>query len=515
MRLPPLIHRWFVQYSPLYFVSALCVLGGVGIIAGDLEPDARRSKFALAAVSQAYELLLIAGAWILLRFGQRRPAVILALLELGFLFDIAMNGERLTGIAGWIGGPRGRIAMGSSVVFGALAAVKLLLLARVFRLRGAAAPLAVAAAALVAMPLVPYLVEFAGQEAPARVATHLGISWLGALLLGWAFVRESRSWTSGFATDDWSVEVARRIASAAPFIAAIAWAGHGVAWSCFLNVPLSPAHAAPYVLVGASAWAARRMSASSRQAELCAWAGAAVALFAAALAPSPAGLWPLAGTAFMAAAAMIALTSVGTLRLAAPAVVCLFGGSYLVASGGEPPLPAPHFLWPAGAGLALLAAALAQRDFRALLVSSLSVGVAVLLIERADEFLTPFACIAAAIWLAAWTWLMFDDLRRWLPFALTAGVLGCGLLVLAHEPMAVAPWYGGNAIIAAGVGFALRRPEWQLAGLLGCAPAALATRVVWMPHTTTGWGSALVVAGFVCLLAGLAFNLAAARRAPA
>jgi len=87
-RFRKLFHRWFVQYNPLYFVSALCVLLGMFLVSlglGDLGWNL--GQIILTAVIQVYEILLITGAAILFRLaGERRPAVILGLLEVFFLF---------------------------------------------------------------------------------------------------------------------------------------------------------------------------------------------------------------------------------------------------------------------------------------------------------------------------------------------------------------------------------------------------------------------------------------------
>jgi len=93
-----LLHYWFVQFNPLYFISALCMLIGVFLVARNIEAlDARspeRVQLLLFAVIQAYEFLLIGGAALLVhRAGAVRPAVILVLLEAVFLFDCTFRLE--------------------------------------------------------------------------------------------------------------------------------------------------------------------------------------------------------------------------------------------------------------------------------------------------------------------------------------------------------------------------------------------------------------------------------------
>ena len=71
-----LFHRWFVQYNPLYFAGALCILGGVILVTRD-PGDWDSGQLALAGIIQLYEVALIAGAAILFNLpGQRRPAAV-------------------------------------------------------------------------------------------------------------------------------------------------------------------------------------------------------------------------------------------------------------------------------------------------------------------------------------------------------------------------------------------------------------------------------------------------------
>ena len=93
------LNYWFVQYNPLYFFSALCVLFGVFLISKGLpELDWRKGQSLLTAVMQFYEILLIAGAALLVRMaGQYRPAVILALIEIFFIFSICLCGSKCSG----------------------------------------------------------------------------------------------------------------------------------------------------------------------------------------------------------------------------------------------------------------------------------------------------------------------------------------------------------------------------------------------------------------------------------
>lgn len=95
------LRYWFVEFNPLYFISAFCVLYGVFLIARNIDSVAtvtpERAQLILFFVMQAYEVLLIGGAAFLVqRAGAVRPAVLLAMLEALFVFDCTF---RLEGIA--------------------------------------------------------------------------------------------------------------------------------------------------------------------------------------------------------------------------------------------------------------------------------------------------------------------------------------------------------------------------------------------------------------------------------
>lgn len=84
--------RWLNRYDPLPFFSALCVLVGVWLIAGDLgKEDWVAGKLWLILVTQAYELCLIAGVTLLVRADRLRTATVLGLLESFFLLDNVFN----------------------------------------------------------------------------------------------------------------------------------------------------------------------------------------------------------------------------------------------------------------------------------------------------------------------------------------------------------------------------------------------------------------------------------------
>lgn len=398
--------RWFVRYNPLFFVSATCVLAGVFLVAQGLPREALSTHVIVGAVTESYVFLLIAAAWLLLRAGLRRPATILGLTAVVFIFDASMNGERLTTLAGMIGLPRAQRAMGMSLCLGTLSAVQLLVLARVFRLDGVSSLLAIACVTAFALPLLPWLVEAVGSGESERQAAYLAIVWVGAPLVAWAVAPTTRVGLSRLATDDWSTTVTRRVLTAAPGFVAFMYAGHAIAWSSFLSgATFAPSHAAPYVLAGGLALVARLTPVALREA--AAWIATSAAL--ALTLGSP----PLLGAGPQAIIALCAAGGLAALRLLLPATLAAFGGAFLIAGG----LYAPA--WPAALSAALLAGAVVQRDPRAFIASGLAATSAV---YEARGVWVPRSMVAWGVFLLGTGFLLlFAGVavslagRRWIP----------------------------------------------------------------------------------------------------
>jgi hypothetical protein len=204
-----LIHYWFVQYNPLYVFSALCVLGGVYLLALELDGDAVAGGWSLGqvflfAVIQFYELLLIAAAGFLVhKVGLIRPAIILMMLEGLFLFDCTFRLETISHL--------GVTGTTLSVVWVVLAPVKVWLLGRALRIdiprtviwlvAGGAAGLALMLQTL-AMPEVN------------RAMIILVATWWGAALVAFVVIvkpRISRSSTPDIASDEVSKRISKSL----------------------------------------------------------------------------------------------------------------------------------------------------------------------------------------------------------------------------------------------------------------------------------------------------------------
>lgn len=85
------LHRWFVQYNPLYLVSATLVLGGVITLSSGIAGGGVFAQLGVTAIAEVYAWALIASAALLVRIGLRRPAVMLALLAALYQVDPTLH----------------------------------------------------------------------------------------------------------------------------------------------------------------------------------------------------------------------------------------------------------------------------------------------------------------------------------------------------------------------------------------------------------------------------------------
>jgi len=106
-----LLHRWFVEYNPLYLVSATLVLGGMILSSRGLAHEGSLyGEIGVAAIAELYALALIGGAALLMRLEHRRSAVMLALLTVLYQCDLTLHTETCPNLgtigvvasAGWL-----------------------------------------------------------------------------------------------------------------------------------------------------------------------------------------------------------------------------------------------------------------------------------------------------------------------------------------------------------------------------------------------------------------------------
>jgi hypothetical protein len=204
-----LLHRWFVQYNPLYLLSAALVLRGVNVVSRELlERGHVIAELAGPAIAEIYAWSLIGGAAILFRRGLRRPAVMLIVLAVLYQGDLTLHTETciyLGGI-GWI----------ASAVWLTSFALKLAAIGRALELRIARGTFAAPIIGAVGLVLVP------------RMLSGPVVSvWLFALLAAFLFVPRRIAIDSD---DPWHQTVLRRARIATWSIWAVLVALHVAFW---------------------------------------------------------------------------------------------------------------------------------------------------------------------------------------------------------------------------------------------------------------------------------------------
>lgn len=267
------LHDAFVRYNPLYFASALCVLSGVLIVSNELYAYAwTDSRPFLALTILAYEGLLIGAAALLIRSARLpRPAVILGLLELLFLFDATLQTEAIC--------THPRFGAVAAYMLAGLAVLKFEALTLVFRLRLPVLIRGVAWAVLGLIPVTPVVLLAAPLPQPIL---YLGALWLLASLL-YSLLVSRAPLSCDEPLDAWGSTVLRRAGWATALLGILLSLGHALAWGVQFEIEASPPQLAPFVLLAAFAW--RR--------EWAVWAGAACAV--ALTWTEPQALAPVAG----------------------------------------------------------------------------------------------------------------------------------------------------------------------------------------------------------------------------
>ncbi|MFZ6871473.1 hypothetical protein ACO0LF_05315 [Undibacterium sp. Di27W] len=177
----PDIHTWlryfFVEYNPLYFVSAFCMLYGIFLIDRNLSAmtisSGPMASIALLLVLQLYEISLLAAAIFLAhRLGAIRPAAMLCLLECVLLFDCTFRLEGLA-LQSWFGAV-------IDVLWLVMLALKLRMMAVAMRLDFKAYHYV---AVLLTAASIPVLIAWL-SSAGSHTATGLQVAaWLGSLIV--------------------------------------------------------------------------------------------------------------------------------------------------------------------------------------------------------------------------------------------------------------------------------------------------------------------------------------------
>jgi hypothetical protein len=203
-----LFYRWFVQYNPLYLLSAVLVLLGLFLMARGLTKDSSLwGSFGVGIVTELYSAALIGGAALLTRIGLRRPAVCVALIAVVYQGDLILSTEMYPLLP--------RLAALGSAVWLVVFVAKLLALGWALELRLSFSALAVPVFGALGIAAIPY---WARTVAASTFTTIVGV-WLFALLA--AALWTSRRVTSRVTLDAWGETVLRRSTRAAWLI----WGG--------------------------------------------------------------------------------------------------------------------------------------------------------------------------------------------------------------------------------------------------------------------------------------------------
>ncbi len=196
-----LLHRWLVEYNPLYLLSAMLVLGGVTAVSRGLAQEGSiQGQLGVAVIAEVYAWSLIGGAAMLVRIGLRRPAVLLALLTVLYQADLTLHTETCAFLGG--------IGIPASVAWVLIFVAKLRALAWALRLRLPRSAFGVATFGALGLAAMPHLAYHLGPRTTNPIA-GLWVFALGAAAL--YSVREVKSLDP---LDAWGRTVLRRTARA-------------------------------------------------------------------------------------------------------------------------------------------------------------------------------------------------------------------------------------------------------------------------------------------------------------
>lgn len=229
-----LLYRWFVQYNPLYLVSAMLVLGGTILTSRGLATEGSLyGPLGVAAIAELYALALIGGAALLTRIGQRRSAVMLALLTALYQGDLTLHTETCVqlGVAGAC----------AAAAWLALFGLKLFALGRAMEVRvslGAFATAMLGAATLVAGP---YVIEHASYTTGAAFVA------ISVFAIGLAFPKAHV--TSLVELDEWGRIVLRRSLIAIWSVWGLLLSLHALFWASSHTVGLAAVIPAAALLI--------------------------------------------------------------------------------------------------------------------------------------------------------------------------------------------------------------------------------------------------------------------------
>ena len=221
-----LLHRWLVQYNPLYLLSAALVLGGITLISRGLAHESTLyGQLGVAVIAEVYAFSLIAGAALLTRIGLRRPAVMLALLTVLYQGDLTLHLETCA----YLGGVGVAASLGWLALFGA----KLYALAWAVRLRLSPSTVALPSLGALGFVVLPHVLPLI--DASSR--TSLIMLWVFAFLA--AGLWTTRPVRSTVSLDAWGQTVLRRALRATWLLWAVLALCHVLFWMSESELPIA------------------------------------------------------------------------------------------------------------------------------------------------------------------------------------------------------------------------------------------------------------------------------------
>lgn len=220
-----LLHHWFIEYNPLYLLSAALVLAGTNLLSRGFAEHANvYQMLGGASVAELYSWTLILGAALLVRIRLTRPAVMLALLSAVYQGDPTLHNETCVYL-GWVGGL-------ASLAWVVSFVLKLRVFAWAMHVRLSRSALLVPSIAAVGFTLVPRAFLVLGEQASTEL---VGLFAFGIFAAGFWSARRIESRRE---LDDWGRTVFRRSRLAIWTILGSLAVLHFVAWSRHESVRL-------------------------------------------------------------------------------------------------------------------------------------------------------------------------------------------------------------------------------------------------------------------------------------
>lgn len=229
-----LLHRWFVEYNPLYLLSAALVLVGVNLLSSALAGESfLLAQLGVPIVAEVYGWALIGGAALLMRIELRRPALMLTLLAALYQCDVTLHTVSSVYL--------GSVGLVAGGVWWLSFVAKIHAMAWAMHIRASRSSRLVPSFGAFGLLLVPQVLRRIGPEAGQAVAALWAFGVVAAAL--WT----RRELVSKSPLDPWGRAVLRRTRRVLWAIWGTAGVGHVAYWTGELG--LSAAVLLPVVLV--------------------------------------------------------------------------------------------------------------------------------------------------------------------------------------------------------------------------------------------------------------------------